>query len=247
MSHNLLLLSSSTVYGREYLEHAHLAIGEFLEPHRSVLFAPFAWRDHNAYTDRVQRALSLFGVDVVSLHTVADPRAAVADATLLFVGGGNTFRLAKAMQELDVIALVRDRVRQGGLSYLGSSAGTNLVCPTLRTTNDMPIVEPRSFDALNLVPFQINPHYMDIEANTTHMGETREMRIGEFLNENDVAVVGLREGSWLRRRGDHLLLDGNSGARLFERGKASRELVGGDDLSNLLTLTPRFDRPVVLE
>jgi dipeptidase E len=183
------------------------------------------------------------GVRVVGLHTVSNPRAAVAKADVLYVGGGNTFRLLRAVQSLGLLATVRRRVAAGELRYLGSSAGTNHACPTIRTTNDMPIVEPRSFEAFGLVPFQINPHYLDADPTSTHMGETREQRLVQFLEENDVPVLALREGAWLRRRGQKLTLHGTSDARLFRRGKPATEYSPGKDLSFLLRATPRFDVP----
>jgi len=146
----------------------------------------------------------------------------------------------RALQDLGLITEIRRRVR-AGLPYLGSSAGTNMACPSLRTTNDMPIVEPASFAALGLVPFQINPHYLDPDPASRHMGETRERRITEFLEENDVPVLGLREGSWLRVSGTRAGIGGASGARLFRRGAEPRELVPGDDVSSLLTVPARFD------
>jgi dipeptidase E len=127
---------------------------------------------------------------------------------------------------------------------MGSSAGTNMACPTLRTTNDMPIVEPAAFETVGLLPFQINPHYLDPDPASTHMGETREQRITQFLEENEVAVLGMREGSWLRRKGNVLTLGGHTGARLFERDRQPREFEQGDDLSFLLSLTPVFDSPL---
>jgi dipeptidase E len=242
MNHDLLLLSNSSIHGRGYLEHALSTIHEFLGSRTTVHFAPYALEDHDAYTQKVRDALSEIGVDVTGLHTSTDPRAALGEVEVLFVGGGNSFRLAKALQEHGLLEPLRDQVEAGRTSYMGSSAGTNMSCPTLRTTNDMPIVEPSSFATLGMLPFQINPHYLDPDPASTHMGETREERIAQFLEENDVAVLGMREGSWLRRRGTSLELGGTTGARLFMRGEEPREFKENDDLSFLLELTPRFDQ-----
>lgn len=239
----LLLLSNSRVFGMGYLEHALPAVAAFLDGRRTVHFAPYALADHAGYTARVRAALAPLGVETVGLAEVADPRAAVGAAEILFVGGGNSFRLLKALEERALLAPVRERVAAGALRYLGASAGTNMACPSLRTTNDMPIVQPASFAAFGLIPFQINPHYLDPEPASTHMGETRERRLEEFLEENDVAVLGLREGAWLRRSGERLRLDGRAGARLFRRGAAPAEFAPGTDLSWLLTLPAHFDRP----
>lgn len=244
MKNDLLLLSNSSVFGRGYLEHALEAIGEFLGGHRKVHFAPYALMDHEGYTQRASEALSQFGVEVIGLPTTIDAARAVEGAEVLFVGGGNSFRLAKALQEHQLLEPVRRRVTAGELSYMGSSAGTNMSCPSLRTTNDMPIVEPATFESFGLLPFQINPHYLDPDPSSTHMGETREQRITQFLEENQVAVLGMREGSWLRRQGNELTLGGTTGARLFERGQEPREFEQGDDLSFLLSQTPMFDSPL---
>jgi dipeptidase E len=200
--------------------------------------------DHEGYTQRVSEAFSVLGVEVTGLSSMIDATRAVEEAEVLFVGGGNSFRLANALQEHQLIEPVRRRVQAGELRYMGSSAGTNLACPTLRTTNDMPIVEPATFESFGLVPFQINPHYLDPDPTSTHEGETREQRIAQFLEENQVAVLGLREGSWLRRRGNALTLGGSTGARLFEREQAAREYGEGDDLSFLLNRAPVFDAPL---
>jgi dipeptidase E len=242
MKNDLLLLSNSSVFGRGYLEHALEAIGEFIGGRKTIHFAPFALRDHDGYTERVRTTLGQFGVTVVGLHTFPDPKAEAEQAEVIFVGGGNSFRLVKALQDKGLLAPVRQRVAAGELSYVGSSAGTNMSCPTLRTTNDMPIVEPDTFESFGLIPFQINPHYLDPDPASTHMGETREERILQFLEENDVAVLGMREGSWLRRKDADLRLGGTTGARLFERGKDQSEFKEGDDLSFLLGRTPAFDR-----
>jgi dipeptidase E len=180
---------------------------------------------------------------VIGLHAVEDPRSAVEEAEVLFIGGGNSFRLLSALWRLRLIEPIRCRVQAGELRFIGSSAGTNMACPSLRTTNDMPIVQPPSFEALGLIPFQINPHFVDADPSTTHRGETREDRLLEFLEENDVAVLGLREGSWLRRRGDTLHLHGVAGARLFQRGAVALPFEPGADLSDLLRSHPAFDTP----
>lgn len=240
---DLLLLSSSSVDGYAPLEHARDALAEIIGGARVVRFVPYAVADPNPPTEAVRGVLSGLGVATEGLHTVADPLAAVEDAEVVFVGGGNSFRLVRALQRLGLIEPIRRRVEAGELRYIGSSAGTNMACPTMRTTNDMPIVQPRSFDALGLLPFQINPHYLDADPTSTHRGETREQRLLEFLEENDVPVLGMREGSWLRRRGTLLKLDGVAGARLFRRDQAPREYAPGDDLSALLAVSPRFDSP----
>ncbi len=184
------------------------------------------------------------GIELVGLHELPDPLAAVAQAPALFVGGGNTFRLLRALQERALLEPIRARVARGELRYLGSSAGTNVAAPTIRTTNDMPIVQPRDFGALGLVPIQFNPHYVDAEPGSTHMGETRAQRIKEFLEENDVPVLGLREGAWLRRRGAELHLGGVAGAILFRRGAAPAAREPNTDLSFLLAVPTRYDHPL---
>jgi dipeptidase E len=243
MNHDLLLLSNSTLHGRGYLEHATGALREFLAGRRTVHFAPWALADHDGYTAKVADALRPLDVQVVGLHSAPDPRAAVEEAEVLFVGGGNTFRLLRSVQRHGLLEPVRRRVAAGELSYLGSSAGTNHACPTIRTTNDMPIVQPDTLEAFGLVPFQINPHYQDPDPASTHMGETREERLRQFLEENDVPVLGIREGAWLRRRGGELALSGTTGALLFRRGEEAAPYDGGADLSFLLSLPARFDTP----
>ncbi|WP_329001956.1 dipeptidase PepE [Kribbella sp. NBC_00709] len=233
----LLLLSNSATHGRPYLDHALSAVRDILRGVDELVFVPYALADHDGYTATVRAALAPLGVSVVGAHT----SSALQSAQAIFVGGGNTFRLVKTLQVNGQLDVIRDLVR-GGTPYLGSSAGTNLAGPSLRTSNDMPIVQPPSFGTLGLVPFQLNPHYLDPDPRSTHQGETRELRITEFLEENDVPVLGLREGTWLRLRGESLTLDGiPAGARLFRRGAAPAEFASGSDLSELMTVTPRFD------
>ena len=244
MRDDLLLLSNSAVHGRGYLEHALDEIAAFLGGRRDVLFVPYALADHDTYTGKVRQALAPLGVNVQGVHTMPQPGKAVAAAEVVFVGGGNTFRLLRGLETAGMLETVRRRVTAGELSYLGSSAGTNVACPTIRTTNDMPIVQPGSLSALGLIPFQVNPHYLDPDPGSKHMGETREERIVQFLEENDVPVLGLREGAWLRRTGDSLQLRGETGAVLFRRRAAAEAFAPGADLSFLLAGTPHFDEPL---
>lgn len=239
----LLLLSNSSAPGRGYLEHARDAIAAHLTGVTELLFVPYALADHDAYTAKVADFFAPLGIRVRGAHTAADPRELVASAPAVFTGGGNSFRLLKALHERGLVDAIAGRVR-AGMPYMGSSAGTNMACPTLRTTNDMPIVQPPSFAALDLVPFQINPHYLDPDPASAHMGETREERLTQFLEENDVPVLGLREGTWLQRTGDSLTLHGlATGARLFRRGTTPTEHGPDADLSELLTARAQFDHP----
>jgi len=228
----LLLLSTSTVHGGGYLDYAEAEIRDFLGPVGRVLFAPFASHDRDQYASRVRERFGRMGYGLDSLHEAPDAREAVRRATAIFIGGGNTFRLLKALHELGVLPTIRGRVA-GGMPYMGSSAGSNVAAPTIRTTNDMPIVEPPSFEALHLVPFQINPHYLDPDPASTQMGETREERILQFLEENETTVIGLREGAMLRVENGTCVLKGTAGARLFRRQLHPIELEPGviDELS----------------
>lgn len=241
MQNDLLLLSSSAVFGMKPLEYALDVVKEFLDGESNLLFIPYALANYNSYTIRVQNMLAPLDVAVEGIHTAANPRQVVETARVLFVGGGNSFRLLKALQEHDLLGIVRERVEAGELRYMGSSAGTNMACPSLRTTNDMPIVQPSSFGAFGLIPFQINPHYFDPDPHSHHQGETRADRIEQFLEENDVPVLGMREGCWLRQRASALILGGITGARLFTRNAEPQEIAPGTDLSWLLETQARFD------
>lgn len=217
MNRTILLISNSTLYGSGFLDHAETEIRDFLGQVRRVLFVPFALHDQDGYAARVRERLGLMGYDVESIHQASDKQKAVSNAESIFIGGGNTFRLLKSLYAFDVVDLIRKRADEGML-YMGSSAGSNVAAPTIRTTNDMPIVEPPSLDALGLVSFQINPHYLDPDPNSKHMGETREERIVQFLEENETPVVGLREGAMLRIENGTTTLKGTTGARIFRRG-----------------------------
>jgi dipeptidase E len=215
----LLLNSSSNVHGYGFLDHVEPFLRDFLGRRRRVAFVPFAAFDHDAYVAKVRDRLAKMELDVVTIEELDR-----ADA--LFVGGGNTFRLLKKLQEDHLLGAIRERVR-GGLSYIGSSAGSMIACPTIRTTNDMPIVQPPSLDALGLIGFQLNCHYLDPDPQSTHKGETREERIREFHEENDALVLGLREGTMLRVEDDAVTLLGEKHARIFRRGQEPVEVPPG--------------------
>ena len=225
---NLLLLSSSRVHGKTYFEHCRSAIADHFSSARNIVFVPYAMKGHDGYETLVKLSLKEAGIDIKSIHHAANPAAAIAEADGIFVGGGNSFRLLKTLYEMQLLDPIKQAVQGGSLAYMGSSAGTNMACPTIRTTNDMPIVKPPSFDALGLVPFQINPHYIDADPNSTHQGETREMRLFEFHQENSAPVVGLREGSWLKINGDSCELCGETGMKLFRRDEMAEECKAGD-------------------
>jgi dipeptidase E len=225
-----------------FLEHARTVIGDLVPPGSRLLFLPYASADQDRYAEVMAEALAPLSVSVIGAHRFEDPAAQLGAYDAVFAGGGNSFRLLRALQSAGLVTALRSAVA-AGLPYLGASAGTNMACPTIRTTNDMPIVQPESFEAIGLVPVQINPHYLDPDPASTHQGETRPQRISEFLEENDVPVLGLREGSWLRVSGGTAVLGGTAGARLFRRSQEARELAPGADVSELLTARPRFDVP----
>jgi dipeptidase E len=227
----LLLISNSTLYGGGYLDHCAPAMERLLRPSVTrVLFVPYALFDRDAYAARARERVGRMGFELESVHDAdGGARAAVERAEAIFIGGGNTFRLLDALWRNDLIDAIARRVR-AGVPYIGSSAGSNVACVTIKTTNDMPIVQPPAFDALNLVPFNINPHYVDPVPGSTHMGETREERILQFHEENLPPVVGLREGAWLLVDDAGVTLEGSTGARLFRRGQPPEEFVPGQRL-----------------
>ncbi len=232
----LLLISNSTNAGEAYLEHPLDQIKTFLGSTRvKALFVPYAGVtiSFDDYTSRVSERFQEIGHAITSVHEVDDPVLAVKQAEAIVVGGGNTFHLAKLMQEQGLIDAIREKVL-AGTPYIGWSAGSNMACPSIRTTNDMPIVEPVSFQALNLVPFQINPHYLDANPEG-HAGETREMRIEEFLEANPgMFVVGLREGTMFLVEKESMQLLGPRPARIFKKDYNPQEFEPGADFSFLL-------------
>jgi len=239
MKRRLLLLSNGAeLVGRDTTtEFAHTAARDLLGGRaRRAFFVPFASvvRSYDEYAARVREVFAeIAGCEVVSAHEAADAREAVASSDLIMVGGGNTFHLLRGMYEAGLVEAVRERVLSGGAAYIGWSAGSNVACPTVRTTNDMPIVEPPSLDALGLVPFQINPHYTDARLEGHH-GETRDDRLSEFVHANPgVPVVGLREGTMLRVEGERVKLVGEPGPRLFVKGEEPRDLPAAESLDFL--------------
>jgi dipeptidase E len=228
----LLLISNSTLHGSGYLDHAEQEIRDALGPIKRGLFIPFALYDRDAYAAQARNRFATMGYALDSAHDAADPKNAIEEAEAIFIGGGNTFRLLDSLYQLDLLPPIRRRV-EAGMLYLGSSAGAVVAAPTIKTTNDMPIVEPASFRSLGLIDFQINAHYLDADPNSTHMGETREVRINQFLEDNETPVVGLREGCMIRvEQGVHLL-KGQTNARVFRRGSEPIEVppaVAIDDL-----------------
>jgi len=229
----LLLISNSTNFGGGYLDHCESEIREFLGGVKRVVFVPFAQHDLDAYARKTRERFEKIGCGLDSVHEADFLMEMVEDAEALFIGGGNTFRLLARLYETDLVELIYERAR-AGMPYMGASAGTNVACPTIKTTNDMPILQPESFNALALIPFQINPHYLDPVPGLRHMGETREERIREFHQENDAAVVGLREGTMLRIEGSAVTLKGAAPARLFVKGKDPGEYPPGSSLDFLL-------------
>jgi dipeptidase E len=238
----LLLLSSSTAPGRAFLEHALEVIAEILQERRRVLFVAFAPSDPDHYTQLMQDCLSAIGVQVEAAHSAADPLRAIMAAEAVFVGGGNSFRLVRTMASIGALGPLRARIMDG-VPYLGASAGALLACPTIRTTTDMPIVELGSLAALGLIPFQVSPHYPDPEPAGRPGSEDRRARLARFLEENDVPVLGLPEGTWLRVSDGVATLGGVAGGRLFARGEPVQMLPAGADVSELLTAVARFDSP----
>ncbi|MFO8128467.1 MAG: dipeptidase PepE [Bacteroidales bacterium] len=241
---HLLLISNSTNYGEKYLEWPQEYLADFMSGQhiKKVLFIPWAGvgldpegleQSYNAYEKKVQNVYHKLGFEIHSIHHEADPVKAVNDAESIAVGGGNTFHLVAKMHETKTMAAIRKRVMDG-IPYMGWSAGSNVTCPTLMTTNDMPITEPESFRCLGVIPFQINPHYIDAHLQG-HAGETRKQRIDEFLLVNrDMPVAGLREGTLLEIHNTDIQLKGKKSLILFRFGQEPRDHEPGSDIRFLL-------------
>jgi len=229
----LLLISSSFHGDGGYLDHCASDIRAFLAGIGRVLFVPFALKDWDWYSALARGRFLEMGHALDAIHEVRTPREAIASAEAIFVGGGNTYRLLNTLYRLEILRCLESRVRDG-VPFIGASAGANIACPTIKTSNDMAIVYPPCPTALGVIPFQINPHYYDPDPACEARVETRERRIREYHEENEWPVLGLREGERLRLDGSELVLVGKSPARLFQRGSEPREIEPGASLSFLL-------------
>lgn len=232
-----LLLSSSNCHGYSLLEFAKQEVSSFLQINNvsELIFVPYAQNGYDEYTRKIKEVIEPWGFPVKGLHTYLDVVNAINSAKAIFIGGGNTFLLLKTLYDKNLVQLIREKVNAGNLLYIGSSAGTNVAAKSIHTTNDMPIIYPPSFDGIGIVPFNINPHYIDKIESETHKGETRDQRIGEFMEMSHAnPVLGLREGCLLHVNGDTLILKGVAGAVLFEKGKNKVNYPAGTDVSFLL-------------
>ena len=226
---NILLASTSSLFGEEYLAYLKPHIAELFSGVDEIIFVPFArpgGMPHDDYTQRAADAFAALAIRVKGLHTFNDPAAAIREAKGFFTGGGNTFLLVKELHDQAMMAVLKEAVEKGA-PYLGTSAGSNIAGVNMQTTNDMPIVYPPSFDTMGLVPFNLNPHYLDPDPNSRHNGETRETRIKEFHTQSTIPVVGLREGSWIRVLNDRITTEGRFDSRIFEQGKEPYEVAPG--------------------
>ncbi|ATL49050.1 dipeptidase PepE [Chitinophaga caeni] len=229
MKKNIILASTSTVFGQPYLSYLKEELEILFADAKEIIFIPYARPggiSHDDYTAKAAAFFKEIRVAVKGLHNFDDPISALQNCQGIFTGGGNTFLLVKQLHELNILPTLRSVV-DNGVPYLGTSAGSNLGGMTMQTTNDMPIVYPPSFETAGWVPFNLNPHYLDPIPGTTHMGETRETRIAEFHTQNSIPVVGLREGSWVRVTDHKIKLGGPLTARIFEQGKQPYELSPG--------------------
>ncbi len=232
---SVIIASTSTIHGSGYLEYLRDELKDHFKSSDEILFIPYARPggiSHDDYTIIASKAFSAIGKSVKGIHEFDNPKDAIAKAQGIFIGGGNTFVLVNNLYKNDVLIAIKDAI-DTGTPYLGTSAGSNICGLTMNTTNDMPIVYPPSFKTLGVVPFNINPHYLDPITGSTHMGETRETRIKEFHAYNTQPVIGLREGSWIAINGNTLTLKGTLEARIFEYGKAPYEITTNSDLGFL--------------
>ena len=230
---NILLASTSTVYGSGFLDYLLPELEQHFKDCKTLLFIPYArsgGMTHEEYTAKVALAFTKINIAVKGIHEFENPVEAVQNAEGIFTGGGNTFVLVSQLYKNQVMDVLAEKLKSG-TPYLGTSAGSNIAGLTIQTTNDMPIVYPPSFQTLGMIPFNLNPHYIDSDTPSNHMGETREARIKEFHAFNSIPVLGLREGSWLAIKGNAITLKGNLKARLFRQNQLAEELESGADLS----------------
>lgn len=228
----LLLISNSYSYRKSYLDHCIEDVAIFLGNAKRIMFIPYALHDLLSYSELAARRFAEFGCEIISIHLVDNPKQAIRQAEGIFIGGGNTFRLLKVLYEEDLISSLRTAV-VNKTPYIGTSAGAVIAGPTIKTTNDMPIVYPPSLAGLSLVPFHINPHYFDPDPKWKLMMETREQRIRQFHEENDSDVLGLREDSYILVENDRIILKGYTGGKLFRKGEQPQDLAANSDLTFL--------------
>ncbi len=231
----LIIASTSTLHGGNYLEYLMPTLEIHFKDCKEILFIPYARPGgitHDEYTSTVRLAFTKINKNIKGIHEFSNPVQAIQKAEGIFTGGGNTFLLVTQLYHFNVMEVLADVVEKG-IPYLGSSAGSNITGLTMQTTNDMPIIYPPSFKTLGLIPFNLNPHYLDTDAQSKHMGETRETRIKEFHAFNSIPVLGLREGSWLEVLGDKIILKGNLSARAFRPNSTPEELEPETDMSVL--------------
>lgn len=229
---NIILASTSTLFGGNYLEYLRSEIQNLFSETDEIIFVPFARPggiSHEEYTEKARQFFAELNIKVKGLHEFEDQIEAVKNAKGIFTGGGNTFLLVKALHEENLMQVLKETVEQG-TPYLGCSAGSNIGGLNMKTTNDMPIVYPPSFECMGLVPFNINPHYLDPNPDLKHNGETRETRIKEFLTQNNTKVVGLREGNWIRKIGQKITVEGKELTRIFEKNNEPYEIAPGTEL-----------------
>ncbi|MCC9073095.1 dipeptidase PepE [Flavobacterium sp. F-65] len=232
---SIIIASTSTLHGGSYLDYLLPQLEVHFKNCESILFIPFARPggiSHEQYTDTVSQAFKKINISVKGIHEFEDATAAINNAQGIFTGGGNTFLLVTQLYKNNIMTTLAEAVKNG-TPYLGTSAGSNICGLSMQTTNDMPIIYPPSFQTLGLIPFNLNPHYLDPDSQSKHMGETRETRIKEFHAFNTLPVLGLREGSWLDVKGDKIILKGNLSARLFRQNQEPEELEPQTDLSYL--------------
>lgn len=230
---NIIIASTSTIHGGSYLDYLLPELQVHFKDCKTLLFIPYArsgGMSHEQYTSIASQAFEKINIKVKGIHEFEDATAAINNAEGIFTGGGNTFVLVTQLYKNNIMTALAEAVKNG-TPYLGTSAGSNICGLTMQTTNDMPIIYPPSFQTLGLIPFNLNPHYLDPDSQSKHMGETRETRIKEFHAFNTLPVLGLREGSWLDVKGDKIVLKGNLSARLFRQNQEPEELAPQTDLS----------------
>ena len=231
----IIIASTSTLHGGSYLDYLLPVLQSHFKDCKSILFIPYARPggiSHDEYTQKVSEAFQTINISVKGIHEFENAENAIKNAEGIFTGGGNTFLLVTQLYRNNIMQVLSETVKNG-TPYLGTSAGSNICGLSMQTTNDMPIIYPPSFQTLGLIPFNLNPHYLDPELQSKHMGETRETRIKEFHAFNNIPVLGLREGSWLEVKGDKIILKGDLSARLFQQNQTPTELEPESNLSHL--------------